>query len=76
VRLAAQEARRLGLGPLEDLSHPVTGLVHGAQIGARLAERPRHRIAHLVRYLRAPGGVEKREALLQRGEALPERGYV
>ena len=72
VRLAAQEPGRLVLGLLEDLRDPDAGGVAGAQVRARLPQRPRDRLAHLVGDLRAAGGVEEGETLLQRGKPGPD----
>ena len=58
----------LRLGPLEDLLDAEAGRVAGAEVGARLAQRPRDRVADLVGHLRAAGGVQERETALQRGE--------
>ena len=72
VRLAAEEPGRLVLGLLEDLPDPDAGGVARAQVRARLPQRPRDRLAHLVGDLRAAGSVEERETLPQRGEPGPD----
>jgi hypothetical protein len=72
VRLAAEEPGRLLLGFGEDLADPDAGGVAGAQVRARLPQRPRDRVAHLVGHLGAAGGVEEGEALPQRREAGPD----
>ena len=71
VRLAPEEPRRAGLGLLEDAPHTAAGLVAGAHVRARLAQRAGDRLAHLVGHLRTAGRIEESEPLVQRGEALP-----
>jgi len=71
--LAAEEPGRLGLGFLEDLADADAGGVARAQVGARLAEGQRDRVADLIGHLRAAGSVEEREALPERGETVPDR---
>ena len=72
VRLAAEEPGRLALGLLQDLPDPDAGGVARAQVRARVPQRPRDRLAHLVRDLRAAGGVVEGETLPQRGEPGPD----
>ena len=76
VRLAPEEPRGPRLGLLEDPRHPMAGLVHRAEVRARLAERPGDRVADLVGYLRAPRRVEEGEPLLEGEEALACGGDV
>jgi hypothetical protein len=73
VRVAAEEPGRLVLGLLEDLPDPDAGGVARAQVRARLPQRPRDRLAHLVGHLGAAGGVEEGEPLPQRRVAGPDR---
>jgi hypothetical protein len=69
VGIAAQEARRPGLGLLEDLLDPQARGVGRAEVGARLAHAARHGLPHLVGHLRAAGSIEEDEVALERGEA-------
>jgi len=68
-----QRARRAGLGLLKDRLDSQTGLVDGAAVRARLAPRPRDRVADLVGYLLPPRRVGECTATLQRGEAGSDR---
>jgi hypothetical protein len=76
MRRAAEKARAVGLGPLKDLAHAPAGLIHRAQVRARLPQGASERVAHLVGDLRAARRIEERESLVQRREALAERGHV
>jgi hypothetical protein len=73
--LAAEEPRRVALGVGEDLPHAPARRVARAEVGARLAQRPRDRVADLVGHLGAARGVEERETLQGR-EAVPDGGDV
>ena len=64
---------RVLAGGREDLLDALARLVGRADVGARVAQRPRDRVADLVRHLRAAGRVEEDEAAVaQRGEARPD----
>jgi hypothetical protein len=76
VRLAAEEARGLRLGGLEDRLHAQACLVGSAEVGAGLAEAAGHRVAHLVGNLGTARSVEEGEVALQGGEALADGRQV
>jgi hypothetical protein len=69
VRVAAEEAGSLSFGLLDDLLDAEARRVAGAEVRARLAQRPRDRFADLVWDLRATRRVEEGEGAPQRREA-------
>ena len=70
VGRAAEEAGGVLARRREDPLDTFARLVVRADVGARLAQRPRDRVADLVRHLRAAGRVEEDEAAVaQRREA-------
>jgi len=76
VRLAAEEPGRLAIGLFQDLPDAHAGGIARAQVRARLPQRRRDRVAHLVGYLGAAGSVEEGETLPQRREAGPDGRHV
>ena len=70
---AAEEAGGVLARRGEDPLHALARLVVRADVRARVAQRPRDRVADLVRHLRAAGRVEEDEAAVaQRREARPD----
>ena len=61
---AAEEAGAVLACGGEDLLDALAGLVVRADVRARLTQRARDRVAHLIRYLRAARGVEEHEAIV------------
>jgi hypothetical protein len=72
VRLAAEEPGRLVLGLRQDLPDADAGGIARTQVRARLPQRSRDRVAHLVGDLGAAGSVEEGETLPQRRKAGPD----
>src|SRR5207253_4055913 len=65
----AEEARAVLLRAHQDRLHGPARRVRSAEVRGGLAQRPRDRVADLVRHLRAAGRVEEHEAAAERGEA-------